>query len=63
MKFSVVTLVLALSGGALAGVHTEYRADGSIERVYKEEVARGIPSISSATPSSTKRRCGRPVSS
>jgi len=64
MKFSVATLFLALSGSAFAGIHTDYRPDGTIEKVYivKEEVARGIPSISSVTPSSTKRRCGRPVS-
>ncbi len=67
MKLSVVALCLALGIGASAEVHTEYRSDGSIAKIYQDQVgaigARTVTVVSSsAAPSKTKKRCGKPVS-
>lgn len=59
MKLSSIACCLALGSGVFAAVHTQYRSDGSIEKVWAD----GVQHNFRPAPTLTKRRCGgKPVS-
>ncbi|KAK4213003.1 hypothetical protein QBC37DRAFT_374456 [Rhypophila decipiens] len=61
MKFSILSLSLTcLGGGVLAVVHTDYRPDRTVEKIYnlRDHEARGL--IHDLLPTKKKKGCGKP---